>query len=89
MASKVVPCRGTAPNLTLNLNAQRHTHLFWDAREVTAEGTGAPLRGSRAFSVSDPLYPATQSPSGVRGLSIVERLMRLGRSRADEALVSA
>ena len=84
-----VPCRGTAPNLTLDLNAKRHTHLFWDAREVTAEGSETPLRGSRTFSVSVPLYPATQSPSGVRGLSIVERLMRLGRARADGALVSA
>ena len=85
----LVPCRGTAPNLTLDLNVKGHTHLFWDAREVTAEGSETPLRGSRTFSVSVPLYPATQSPSGVRGLSIVERLIRLGRSRASGALVSA
>ena len=54
-----VPCRGTAPNLTLDLNAKRHAHLFWDAREVTAEGSEIPLRGSRAFSASVPLHPAT------------------------------
>ena len=33
-----VPCSGTAPNLTLDLNAERRTHLFWDAREVAQEG---------------------------------------------------
>ena len=54
-----VPCRGTAPNLTLDLNAKGHAHLFWDAREVTAEGSEIPLRGYRAFSASVPLHPAT------------------------------
>ena len=75
--------------LTLDLNAKGHAHFFWDAREVAAEGSEIPLRGSRAFSASVPLYPATQSPSGVRGVSIVERLMTLGRPRATRALVSA
>ena len=84
-----VPCRGTAPNLSLDLDAKSQAHFFWDAREVAAEGSEGSLRESRAFSARVPLYPATQSPSGVRGVSVVERLMKLGRTRADGALVSA
>ena len=84
-----VPCRGTAPNLSLDLDARRQTHLFWDAREVAAEGSETSLRESRAFSASVPLYPATQSPSGVGGVSIVERLMKRMRPGAIMARVSA
>ena len=71
-----VPCRGTAPNLSLDLNARQQTHFFWDAREVAEEGSETSLCESRALSASIPLYPATQSPSGVRGVSVVERLMK-------------
>ena len=61
-----VPCRGTAPNLTLDLNAKGHAHLFWDAREVTAEGSEIPLRGSRAFSVSVPRFRVASIPEARR-----------------------
>ena len=50
--NRLVPCRGTAPNLTLDLNAKGQAHFFWDAREVAAEGSEFPLRGARAFSAS-------------------------------------
>ena len=49
-----VPCSGTAPNLTLDLNAKQRTHLFWDAREATQEGSEASLRKFRALPASVP-----------------------------------
>ena len=54
-----VPCRGTAPNLSLDLDAKSQAHFFWDAREVAAEGSEGSLRESRAFSARVPLHPAT------------------------------
>ena len=58
---EVVPCRGTAPNLSLDLDARRQTHFFWDACEVAAEGSETSLRESRAFSASVPPYTPRHS----------------------------
>ena len=62
-----VPCRGTA-NLTVDLNAKRHAHFFWNAREVAAEGSEIPLRGSRAFFASVLRFGVASIPEARRPL---------------------